>query len=69
MGLQLIRNRVTRQDDLLAGAKGCARKQIHLIADERGYWQTTGRDYNTGAMMPTDKVLVSPARFGGLTFE
>ncbi len=69
MGLQLIRNRVTRDEDALAGAKGYARKQIHLVADERSTWQTTGRDYNTGAMMPTDKVLASPARFGELTFE
>lgn len=69
MGLQLIRNRVTRRDDVLAGAEGYARQLIRRVADERSYWQTTGRDYNTGAMMPTNKMLASPARFGELTLE
>ncbi|HUU58098.1 MAG TPA: sugar-binding protein, partial [Phycisphaerae bacterium] len=40
-----------------------------LLRNERSQWISTGRDYNTGAMMPHDKMVHSPMRFGVLAFE
>lgn len=50
-------------------AMGLQLFRYHANPEERSEWITSGRDYNTGAMMPGNRQIQSPARFGVLTFE
>jgi sialate O-acetylesterase len=59
MGLQVIRHFAT----------GAYSGREDLWHNERSQWINTGRDYNTGAMLPWDKTVHSPMRFGTLAFE
>ena len=60
MGMQLIRHAATgRFED----------KNEAIVANETSQWATTGRDAQTGAMMPTEKHVHSPARFGTLKLK
>ncbi len=42
--------------------------RYHADPAEHSEWITTGRDYNTGAMMPGTRQIQSPFRFGELEF-
>ncbi len=66
MGLQVLRHYVV-EGTTPAGSGPQVLEA--MLRGEWSEWATTGRDNHTGAMMPTERNIHSPARFGTIEFE
>jgi hypothetical protein len=66
MGVQAIRHAATGR--YVTDPGDYAQQVEALLRNEISQWVTTGRDRHTGAMMPTEMHIHSPARFGTLRF-